>query len=244
MNQQLFSVSKSGKLTRVSMQFEWLSRMGFVNNSLVAAIPDTDGNGIRFTVCNENITSYSDLLCKTEKQGGKFVTVCQSQKDTHVYSCIHLILGQKVNVERWAAGTPLVAIYEYGTIHVRKLPNKKYYTVKRAYDNRHDINKTLLILQNSLLSDAGFLPHSLATAAAEHGSITITLWNGGLENYSELVKHVRKNGLKLVQIGEKNNTPYIGITGGFVTGADFNIGDIFSVDYSYGSLQLQKLYWS
>jgi hypothetical protein len=223
------------------MQCEWLPRMGFIHDSLAMAIPDADGNGITFTLYNENITSFSDLMRQAEEKGGKLITVGKVKKHNTVYSSINLVLGRKIQTGEWAFGNPVVAVYDYGIIKVKKLPLAKYRKIKGVFDNRQDKTVTSLILREHWLSDFGFTPDAIAIAAAEKECITINLWDGQLNKYSELVKHVRKNGLKLIQVGENCKTPIIGITGAFVKNAGFATGDIFSIDCSHGFLQLQKL---
>ena len=240
MNTQLFSITKASEtLTQLSMQFEWLPRMGFVPGSLAKALPDEDG--IIFTLCNNNIASYSELMHQTEKQGGKLITVGKLTKNETVYSSVYLIFGQKIQTGVWAFGNPVIAVYDYGIIRVKKLPVAIYRKIKGAYDNRQDKTITSLILRENWLTDYGFAPDAIATATAGNECIKIKLWDEQSEKYSELVKHVRKNGLKLIQVGENCKVPIIGITGAFVESAGFAPNDIFSVDCSQGSLQLQKL---
>jgi hypothetical protein len=241
-NTQLFTVAKAGNLTQIALQCEWLPRMGFVPGSLIKVIPDEDG--INFILCDENIARYSALLQQTEECGGKLVVVGKIIKGETIYSAVQLVLGRKIKTSEWIYGNPLVAIYEYGIIRVRKLPVARYHTIGSAYDNRVDKTFTSLRLQADWLNDFGFTPNAIATAIAEQGRINIKLWNDGAEKYNELVKYARANGGKLFQLGtisQHIKTPSIIITGAFIDNAGFAVNDIFSVEASYGSLQLQKL---
>jgi len=244
-NIQLFSVSSPNKaesLTQLSMQFGWLSRMGFTQGSLVKAVPDSDG--MNFILCNDNIASYRKLLHETEQLGGKLLIVGQIIKGKETYSTINLTFGQKIKTGFWAYGNPLIAAYEHGIIKVKKLPIAKYHTITSVYDNRLNKSFTTLRLQSNWLTDFGFISGALATATAGQESITIKLWDGGTEKYNEAVKYARKNGSKLFQVGAMSHrfkTPIICITGAFIEKAGFNMGEIFSIEATHGILQLQKL---
>jgi len=244
-NIQLFSVSsvnRAGNITQLSLQFSWLSRMGFTRGSLVKAVPDSDG--MKFILCNDNIASYRELLHETEKQGGKLLIVGQSNKGKETYSTINLVFGQKIKTGVWTHGNPLIAAYEHGIIKVKKLPIAKYNTITSAYDNRLDKSFTALKLQSDWLTDFGFVSGALAIATAGQERITIKLWDGGTEKYNEAVKLARANGSKLFQVGAMSHrfkTPLICITGAFVEKSGFNTGEIFSIEATHGTLQLQKL---
>ena len=244
MKTQLLTATKAGNASihhpKISIQSAWLPDMGFIPEALVSVIPEPDG--CVFTLCDENITKYSELSKLVKGKGGKLIQVNLVNKATRPYCSLAINFGERLCIEGLSVGTPLIAKYDYGIIRIRKLPNTKYLTVGSFINgNRKDRRITTINLNGQWLADAGFIPDVLATAdASVTGCITIKLWDGQLERYSELVKYAREHSLKLLQVGMKQGQPLIGITGAFVNRAGFNPDDVFMVNYELGILKLQK----
>jgi len=222
---------------------DWLPDMGFVHGALVQAIPEQ--NEIVFNLCDDNITKYSELDAQTKSTGGKLIQVYTATvKNRH--SPTLLASGQFVKDVGWVYKDILIAQYVHGKIRVRKLPdNVRVITVVSRKELYTDKQFPKVRLTGEWLAQYGFVADSLVAVASEHGSITFKLCDDGIEKYSELVRHARRNKLKLLQvkeaIGRDKLYPYIKITGSSVEQAKFAIGNTLIATCKHGCIQLQTL---
>jgi len=206
---------------------EWMNRMGFTADVLIQAIPE-DG-GLTFTLRNENIRSYSDLLRETKAKGGALIHpsfYIHKQKP-----CIS-ISGTVVKNAGLKTGDSLIARYEYGLIRMRKIP---------ADDNTRIVGTRIY---GRWLEDLGFLIGEVMTIDSEPGLITCTFLEGGLEKVEEIVTHARENRMNLVQLRTAKDvlyTPMFEIPPSRLQKAGFTPNDAFHAVCEYGRIQLQKL---
>jgi len=214
--------------------------MGFVPGVLVQALPEP--NGMVFNLCDENICKYSELVSDTKEKGGNIMTVSRSDNNHHTGSTLQAT-GKYILSGGLAVGDPLLALYDYGIIRVRKLPSAPIFSVA-AFKSDHTIERAPKIrLFGQWMTDVGFVPDALATAKSEPGTITFTLQNEGIESYRELVKYARERNLKLFQVNREHRKPgpYIWVMGQCLSKAGFGIGDVLMAVYEYGLIKLQKL---
>jgi len=205
---------------------EWTKRMGFIPNALIQCLPE-DG-GLSFILCNENIPSYSELLSDTREKGGTLIhpSMFMHQK----YPCIH-VSGSTVKNAGLKYGDNLIALYEYGQIRMRKLPESGVRIVTARIFGRW-------------LEALGFTPDEVFTIDSEPGLITCTLQKNGQERAAELVKYARENRMNLLQVKrmqDNNDAPLFEIPPSRLERAGFMPDEVFHAVYEYGRIQLQKL---
>ncbi|MCL2412322.1 MAG: type I toxin-antitoxin system SymE family toxin [Treponema sp.] len=205
---------------------EWISRMGFSSDVLVQALPE-DG-GLTFTLCNENIPSYSELLQETKGKGGALIhpTFNMHKKKPSI-----TISGMVVKNAGLNFGDNLIAKYEYGLIRTRKLPD----------DGTRIVNARIY---GRWLEELGFLTGEIMTIDSEPGLITCTFIENGLERVDEIVKHAREKRMNLVQLRTSRDvlyTPMFEIPQSRLEKAGFLPDDAFHATCEYGRIQLQKL---
>jgi len=226
----LTSVTRGGKndgKPKVLFYAEWTSRMGFTADVLIQVIPE-DG-GLTFTLCNENIPSYSELLRETKEKGGALIHpsfYMHKQKP-----CIS-ISGAVVKNAGLKSGDGLIAQYEYGSIRMRKIPD----------DDGTRIVSTKIY--GRWLEELGFLTGEVMTIDSEPGLITCTFLENGLERVDEIVKHAREKRMSLVQLRTSKDvlyTPMFEIPPSRLEKAGFSPNDAFHAVCEYGRIQLQKL---
>ena len=240
MNIQLLSVQRNGRAanSRPRIQFcgDWLTEMGFVNGALVQALPEPDG--FVFHLCNENI-HYSELFHATKEKGGTLIRVYIANTRT-VKGPAFVTTGKHVCGGGLSMGDNLVAKCEYGCIRVRKvIGNVRLIHVARGKNDRTGVSMPRVFLLGNWLSDIGFTPYTLVTAASELGCITFTAHDKAVV-YSEVVKFARQHKMRLIEVVTKNGIPLINVGGSIVDRADFGLDDIFAADYEYGVIKLQK----
>lgn len=121
MNTLFLTVTKTGgavKRPKICLMGKWLPEMGFVTDSLVMAIPEE--NGITFTLCNENIKKYSDLVKHTKEKNGKLISILwMAHKGSH-YPTLHTT-GNYICSSGLEIGDSVAVRYEYGVIQLKKI---------------------------------------------------------------------------------------------------------------------------
>jgi len=221
----------------------WLQEMGFISGALVQAIPEQ--GRMTFTLCNENIQSYSELDASTQKLGGKLIQVYYRCGRKTPLPCL-VTSGEYLYNTGFGFGDKLIARYSTGFIRIRKLPpvTKIIYvtSVKLKYTDK-PLPEIRLI--GNWLSEFGFTPNFLVASTSVPGSVTFRLHiDDGIESYNELVKNARQNKMKLLKVCEvskrKAHYPSIKINGSCVDKAGFNFGDMLLVFCEHGLITLQK----
>jgi len=247
LNTYLLTVTNTGSASSrrpgIYLYGKWLHDMGFIPGALVQASPEP--GGMIFTLCNENILSYSELDAGTRERGGKLIQAyCTEYKDTQ-YPVL-MTTGQYLHDAGMNMGDALIANYSPGTIHVRKLPaSTRVARVTNLKDSYTGKSSPKLLLQGLWLLEFGFNYHSLISALSEPGLITFQLRDGSLENYKELVRFIREHKMKLSEVREKisrgKSYPSITVTGSCLDKAGFIPGDELLATCGDGVIKLQKL---
>jgi len=205
---------------------EWTKRMGFDVDTLIQCLPE-DG-GVSFVLRNENIPSYSELFRETNEKGGTLIH--PSMFMHREYPCIY-VSGAPLRSSGLKYGDNLIALYEYGLIRMRKLPE----------DGTRVVNARVF---GNWLRDLGFSPGEVLTVDSEPGLITCTLQENGQERTAELVKHARENHLNLVQVksvSDNNWVPMFEVPSSRVEKAGFSPDEVFRAVCEYGCIKLQEL---
>jgi len=228
---------------RIALYAPCLADMGFKPEALVQVFPEE--NGMVFVLCNENIEKYSQLLNDTRKKGGKLIQVYLANDRSHQGPAISTT-GKYIRTAGLEMGDAYVVRYDYGFIRIRKLPdiaNTKVILATSIREKNTGSPIPKIRLYGEWLSDIGFTPDALATAAAEPGLVVFKLQDNNIESYSTLVKYARQNKATLLQVKKegKGNFPIIGITGSIPYRAGFTQDDVFIASYEYGTIKLQKL---
>lgn len=228
-----------GGLPRIICSGSWLPDMGFVTGALVQAIPEP--SGISFTLCDENISRYSELSQSTDERNGKLIQVIFAGSRNN-YGQMLNTSGQYILSGGLSVGDPLIAHYTYGLIRMRKL-TCTVGAVGSYKDNRSGKTYSVIRLFGEWLAEVGFVRDALSTAAAEPGCIALSLHDNGVGQYSALVKYARENKLKIFQPRQyaRDKSPYIEINDSFLSRAGFTAGDIFSIVCEFGLVKLQNL---
>jgi hypothetical protein len=245
----LLSVSRSSSADntrpRINFQGDWLLEMGLTLGALVQVLPEP--NGMVFNLCNENISSYSELMNSTREQGGSLIRVCFADKKTYKELTFQTS-GKHIYSGGLKIGDALIAQYDYGIIRVRKIAAKnlgfksvKIIQMTYRKDKYTGILIPKLRLSGSWLNDIGFTAHELVTAESEQDIITFKVQENGMSNYKDLVKYARQNKMKLLQIREEAGLPNLMTTGSLVENAGFEITDALAASYEDGIIKLQKL---
>ena len=247
MNTYLLTVTNTGSASSrwpgIYLYGKWLHDMGFTSGALVQAIPEP--GGMMFTLCNENIPSYSELDAATRERGGKLIqSYCMVVKNTQ-YPAL-MTNGQYLHNAGLDFGDALIAQYTPGFIRVRKLPETvRVIHVTNLKDSYTGKLSPKIQLHGEWLLGFGFDYHSLLTALSEPGLITFQLRDGSIENYKELVRFARQHKMKLSEVREKltRGKPYpcIIITGSCLDKAGFNFGDKLLATCENGLIKLRKL---
>jgi len=240
-NIQIATVQRNGRAedSRPRIQFcgDWLAEIGFVSGALAQTLPEP--NGLAFNLRNENIGSYSDLFRSTREQGGALNRIYISNSKTRKGPTF-VTTGRHIYNGGLKFGDPLIAMYEYGLIRVRKAAgNVKLIPVAREKHPLTGEPKPRVFLLGDWLSDIGFSTDTLTTVATEPGCITITAHAGPIV-YSDIVRFARQNKMKLIQVSAKDGAPLIVAAGSCAEKAGFALGDIFCAAYEYGVIKLQK----
>jgi len=202
--------------------------MGFIPDALVQFIPE-DG-GAKFRLCNENIDSYSALVQRTAELGGVLVHAkMYKHKD---FPCL-AVSGEVMKRTGLAVGDNLIARFEYGLIHLRRIPPGLVRVISAGR------------VSGQWLLEFGFEPEEVLTVTSQPGLITCQLQANGLERTAELVKHARINDLSLVQVRRVPDSrviiPLIEIPPSRFAKAGVTPDDNLLATYEHGRIQLQKL---
>jgi len=253
MNHQLATVTTTGGAERprprISFFGDWLTEIGFAPGALIQVLPEPEG--MDFNLCNDNISSYSDLLQSTRVLNGNLIRVYRAegqsrQGPTFVTSGRYIYKGGLID------GDTLVAQYQYGIIKVRKVDpaklgfqNVKVVTTSYIARPYADDKIPKIRLSGEWLNEIGFGIGAVATAGAEPGTMTLNLQDADTE-YNALMKYVRAQKLKIFQVYKEPHNrhgpqPCIGITGSIVDKAGFQPGDMLAASYQQGVIKLQKL---
>jgi len=202
--------------------------MGFVPDALVQFVPEE--GGAKFRLCNENIPSYSALVQSTTELGGVLIHAKMfKHKD---YPCL-AVSGEVMTRTGLAIGDNLIARFEYGLVHLRRIPTGH---VKVVTDGR---------MSGQWLLEYGFEPEAVLAVASKPGFISCELQKNGIERTTELVKHARANDLSLIQVRRVPDSrvimPLIEIPPSRFAKADITPDDTLLATYEHGRIQLQKL---
>jgi hypothetical protein len=243
LNFHLLSVSSDGKRPALFIFAGWLPDIGFSPGALVSALPGPDG-GIIFTLCDENIKSYSRLDTETKGRGGKLIQAYYAQREKNGGPALS-ISGEFIKRAGLNTGDALIARYGPGVIRVRKRPDSiKVLRVSGIKGPYSDKQAPKIETYGDWLHKFGFEANTLMTVASAPGALTFEAADDGLEKYSDLVRFARQNKLKLIQVGErayrKKKGPYIGVSGSCLSDAGFAIGDTLLAFFGQGRIQLQK----
>ena len=248
MNIHLVSITNNGAASSrrpgFSLCADWLPDMGFIPGALVQALPEP--NGMIFNLCNENISSYSDLFNSTQDKGGKLIQSCQANIKDRITPVL-AVSGQLIYDAGFTFGDALIVHYEHGVIRARKLPDTvRVVHMTNAKEQRTGSLIPMLKPCGEWLNAFGFFPDALVTAAAEPGCVTFTLQDGCIEKYADLVRFARRNKLKLLQVREnpgrgRKGYPYIMVMGAFLETTGFMPGEALLAFCEKGSIKLQKL---
>ena len=221
----------------------WLPDMGFIPGALVQVLPEP-GEMI-FNLCDENIQRYSELDAQTKALGGKLIQVYNAS-EKYNQSPTLLASGQFLHDAGLTFGDALIAQYTHGHIRVRKLAEtSKVIYVTSKKDERTDKRIPKIQLTGEWLPLFGFVPDSLATVSSEPGAITFQLWNESAEKYSALVRFVRQNQMKIIQVkefaGQRKLYPRIMATGSHIDKAGFALHEPLIASCEQGIIKLQRL---
>jgi len=212
----------------ITFYAEWTQPMGFVPDALVQFLPE-DG-GAKFLLCNENIASYSKLVQRTAQLGG--VLVHTNMYISNVYPCL-AVSGEVMKRTGLAIGDNLIARFEYGLVHLRRIPPG---LVKIIRFGR---------ISGKWLLEYGFEPEAVLTVTSVPGLITCRLQENGIKRTAELVKHARLNDLSLIQVRRVSDSwvimPLIEIPLSRFAKAGFAPDDALLATYEHGRIQLEKL---
>jgi len=217
--------------------------MGFTPYALVQVIPEHDE--VVFSLCDENIAKYSELDMQTKERGGKLIQVFNPTEKYNKKTTLW-VSGNFLYAAGLKIGNSLIAVYEYGKIRVRKLPeNAKVTYVSSIKDNHSDREYPKAKLTGEWLAEYGFTPDSVVTVTSEVGVMTFTLRNESIEKYSELVKFARLHKMKIIQVRQilargKYYTCMV-TTGSCVEKSGFVKGESLIAVCEQGQIKLQKL---
>jgi len=218
-------IRKDGQAPRLVFSNNCLAQIGFTAGALVQYLPEN--GGMSFTLCNEDIPSYSDLYHAAKAKNGMLMQVYRYRDGLQL--CVS---GAVLGPTGLQYGDALIARYEYGFIRLRKLPKGSVKLV-----TSHVIGQWLV--------EAGFVSDAVLTVDAQPGIITCTLQENGLEKTAELVKYARANKLKLLQVqyakyNRSSVLQWIDLPQSSLDSAGFAPDDALLATYEYGFIQLQK----
>jgi len=228
---------------RIQIVGDWLTELGFANGVLVQTLPEREG--IVFNLCDKNI-NYSELYNETTEKGGTLNRAYIAKTRT-LKGLTFVTTGQVIYKGGLKFGDALLAKCEYGRIRARKVSgNVRLINIAKTQDDYTKKAMPMVFLLGDWLNDIGFSPDTLVTAKPEPNCITFTAHDKAII-YSELVRLARKEKMRLIQVStrycsaEAPEVPLISVTGSCVERAGFVLGDIFSAEYEYGVIKLQKL---
>lgn len=255
MNTLLLTVSKTGGALirpKICVIGTWLAEMGFEPDSLVMAIPKQDG--MTFTLCDENIKKYSDLVKSTKEQKGKLMQIIlMSHKGKKSPTLI--TTGNYIRSGGLEIGDNIVVRYEYGIIKIKKLDFVRLGLTEHSHTKIAVVGKSkrkqahnhvpTIRLTGDWLAKIGFEKDGLVTAFSEPNTIIFQSQDDGIGKYSTLVKYARENKMRLIQVSQISNrikqVPSIFLTGSCLEHADFQINDVFVAEYEQGLIKLKKI---
>ena len=175
MNLQLLNVTNAGSEPdrRPGLRFygHWLSEIGFVPGALVRVIPEP--GGMKFTLHNEYIISYSELNSLARKHGGKLIQVSYPNAKKMSGPSLRAN-GRHLRLAGLDIGDEIIIQYDYGFIQARKLPDRATVVLTAKVKNQ-DTGKpgTKAKLSGNWLPKFGFMPKTLVTTLSEPGQITL-----------------------------------------------------------------------
>ena len=255
MNTLLLTVTKAGGAEvrpKVCLIGAWLSEMGFEPDSLVMAIPEN--NGMSFTLCDENIKKYSDLVKIAKEQNGKLIQIIlmshKGKKSPTLNTTGNYIYNGGLEI-----GDNIVVRYEYGSIKIRKInpqklgltehSNTKIAVVGKSKRKQAHNHVPTIRLTGDWLAEIGFEKDGLVTAFSEPDKIIFQSQDDGIQKYSALVKYARENKMRLIQVSQisyrNKQVPSIFLTGSCLEHADFHINDVYVAEYEQGLIKLKKI---
>jgi|GEM_PF-1529406 len=253
MNHQLTTVQCTGGAARprprISFFGDWLNDIGFVPGALVQVLPAPEG--MDFTLCNDNISSYSELLQTTRALHGNLIRVYHAEGRLH-QGPTFVTSGRYIYKGGLRDGDALIAECLSGSIRVRKIDpaklgfqNLRIITVSYITRQYTDEPIPKVRLVGDWLNEIGFEIGAVCTAASEPGIMTLNLQDADAE-YNALMKYVRVHKLKIFQVSKEPHNrhgaqPCIGITGSAVDKAGFQPGEMLAASYQKGVIKLQKL---
>ena len=255
MKTAIATLSKQGKgesIPRICLAGNWLSDVGFDPDSLVQAIPEKDG--ILFTAYDENIRSYRELVQETKRQNGKLFPVMFAIQGKHKCPTIATV-GSYLVSNGLVVGDVLILRYGSGKIQARKCDitswvgdSSESSQILLVRDGKRKKNAPPLPhirIGRAWLSEIGFQKDALVSVHSEWETITLTLESQGISEYREVVKRVRTNRMRLIQITDvKNNgkyAPVLTLSGTTLTRSGFEIGDVVVATYTEGQIRFHKI---
>ena len=208
---------------RLCFQAEWLPDMGFSPGALVQFIPEE--GGALFVLCNENIASYSLLYAETKAKGGVLMQASPYRSDRSQL-CVS---GSVLAPTGLQYGDNLITCYEYGRVHMRKLPDAGLKVVESP-------------MKGKWLADLGFNIGEVLTVEVSPGKISCTLQENARERSTELVKFARLNKLKLIQVRNTScyYTPALELPPNLIQKAGFTLNEPLLASCAPGLIQLQR----
>ena len=132
----------------------------------------------------------------------------------------------------WNLGDTLIARYEYGLVHLRRLPPGQDKVVTSR-------------VSGQWLLDLGFEHEAVLTVDSEPGQIVCQLQEDGIKRTAELVKYARLNGMNLLQVHKVHDSrvtiPLIEIPPSRFVKAGFAPDDACIATYEHGRITLQPI---
>lgn len=233
---------------RLSFSGSWLPEMGFCEDALVMAIPEPDG--FAFTLQDEQITRYSDLVKQAKEKNGKLLQVIHATYKGRRFPAISTT-GSHLTSSGLCIDDTVVVRYTPGAIRMRKLDTKGYgqsvtFAVVGSVKGKHPDHRIPKVrLTGSWLSAAGFEKDALVLASPQQGKITFTLVNEHIDRYSDLVKSARQSKQKLLQViqipSRGRAMPHIGLTGSVLSASGLAMDDLFVIKHKPGMFTLEKI---
>jgi len=214
------STKKPPYRCKVNIRSPWLADLGFSHGSAVTAVPQQDG----FTLTLKN----------TVNENGKLIHVGLGG-DAKNKPALSLNFANNFSTTGLSGGDFLAAGYEYGVITARKLPDAQKYYVVGARNHG-----AFLRLNGAWLSNAEFLPDSIAIVAVDRDCIILQLWNDTASSYGEIVKFARMHKCQILQVQKNQHIIFIDLDAHILHRAGFEPGCLSGVHYDCGIIKLFK----
>lgn len=206
-NTALISVQSEGKRSKLNFSGQWLGDIGFTPGMSIQH--SSEPGGITFKLAEPGmIGSHQVSLYRNAPR---------------IY-----LSGRPLLEAGLQTGDSLIALYKFGAIHLRKLPDGP-------------VKVTASRISGVWLGALGFLPDAVFTVHSQPGLITCQLHENARDRTLELVKLARAEKLKLLQVQKNTRYHFFDIPLISLEKAGFSPEDLFLTAYGYGRLKLQKL---